>query len=368
MVNEFDKEIDAILRKARGAETAVSFDSHLDADDISAFAENALPDAARQRYTGHLADCMRCRKILSNVIALNSEAETETASSVVPAEIAARKTPWYRKFFAFPQIAYAMGALVLLFSGFFGYLVLKNLSGGNSEVSFSTNKADSAEKSVPQSAPANSASSNTATAATNSSAPANVSGTTSATPLPNSNSPIVEKIAPTERKTDVPEATPTMNDQPAPVSIPDKIKPADTKGGESDKELAKVQTEEATKPNVSANGAIQEKNQTRDKKLASKDDQRTEVELSAPVLKSTRSAPEPKKQKSEAGATRSVGGKTFNNVGGIWFDSAYTKQKQKTVKRGTNDYQKLDSGLRSIADQFDGTVVVLWKSKAYRIQ
>src|SRR5688572_4139082 len=119
---EFDKEIDAILRKARGGEVVTSAGSHPDADEISAFAENAVSDAARQRYTAHFADCIRCRKILSNVIVFNSEAETEAASSAVLVETAAAaKAPWYRRLFAFPQLAYAMGALVLLFSGFFGY-------------------------------------------------------------------------------------------------------------------------------------------------------------------------------------------------------------------------------------------------------
>ncbi|MEP6901906.1 MAG: zf-HC2 domain-containing protein, partial [Actinomycetota bacterium] len=144
---EFDKEIDAILRKARGTEVVASFDLHLGADEISAFAENALPELARARDAEHLADCTRCRKILSDVIALNSEAETVTASSVVPAKIAETKMPWYRKLFIFPQLAYAMGALVVLFSGFFGYLILQNFTGSkNSEVSYSAKKADSAEK------------------------------------------------------------------------------------------------------------------------------------------------------------------------------------------------------------------------------
>ena len=43
---EFDKEIDALLRKAkRGlpAVTGAAVDRHLDADELAAFAENALP-------------------------------------------------------------------------------------------------------------------------------------------------------------------------------------------------------------------------------------------------------------------------------------------------------------------------------------
>ena len=161
---EFDKEMDAILRKARGGEVAASFDSHIDADEIAAFAENVLSDLTRQRYTAHLADCTRCRKILSNVIALNSEAELETASSAVLPEIVEAKTPWYRKLFVFPQLAYTMGALVVLFSGFFGYIVLKNVSSGNSEVSYSTDKQAQMEKSAPQSAPTAFSNSNAATA------------------------------------------------------------------------------------------------------------------------------------------------------------------------------------------------------------
>jgi hypothetical protein len=73
---EFDKEMDALLRKAAKsglAETAA--DSHLDADEISMFAENAMPDAARSQAISHMADCGRCRTILSNVAVLNAGAE-----------------------------------------------------------------------------------------------------------------------------------------------------------------------------------------------------------------------------------------------------------------------------------------------------
>ena len=83
----FDKEIDAILRKARESEFAFALDNpqsairnpqlHLDADEISAFAENALPETAKQFYTAHLADCDACRKKLSNLVLLNAEAESE---------------------------------------------------------------------------------------------------------------------------------------------------------------------------------------------------------------------------------------------------------------------------------------------------
>jgi hypothetical protein len=102
--------------------------------------------------------------------------------------------------------------------------------------------------------------------------------------------------------------------------------------------------------------------------MRSRDEDKT---LASPVPMATPgSLPKLKSMKkdSQAGETRQVSGKTFRNVGGIWFDSAYTSQRQKTVNRGTSEYQKLDAGLRSIGDQLSGTVVVVWGRKAYRIQ
>ena len=65
---------------------------------------------------------------------------------------------------------------------------------------------------------------------------------------------------------------------------------------------------------------------------------------------------------------RKVGGKTFNNRNGAWYDSSYKGQVTNNYRRGTDEYKKLDGGLRSIADNLGGTVVVVWKDKAYRIQ
>ena len=364
---EFDKEMDAILRRARDSEVVTSYDSHLDADEISAYAENAVSDAVRMHFTTHLADCTRCRKILSNVILLNSEAETEAASSAVPVEIAVTKTPWYRKFFAFPQLAYTMGALVLLFSGFFGYLILQNLPGAR-EVSYSAN---SANKSAPQAAPVSASNSNTTaniSTTTNSSAPMNANSTTTTTTTNSAPFSAANTNASTTTTTAKKSAEPET-DAPvieAPMATPEpKPMPKD----EEDKKLA-ITRNEAQTNQPSPAGAVRDDNKQAKKENQNRIDGRSADDaLSEEKAKTQRSLSNTQtKQPSKAGETRSVGGKTFNNVGGIWFDSAYTNQKQKTVSRGTKDYLKLDSGLRSIADQLGGTVVILWGSKAYRIQ
>lgn len=66
--------------------------------------------------------------------------------------------------------------------------------------------------------------------------------------------------------------------------------------------------------------------------------------------------------------TRTVSGKTFNKRDGAWYDSAYRGQATVNVRRGTDEFKKLDGGLRNIAITLGGTVVVVWKEKTYRIQ
>ena len=74
------------------------------------------------------------------------------------------------------------------------------------------------------------------------------------------------------------------------------------------------------------------------------------------------------KQAFEMPVTRVVGGKTFNNRNGAWYDTAYHGQGTTYVRRGTNEFKKLDGGLKSIANKLSGVVVVVWKDKAFRIQ
>ena len=65
----FDKEIDSLLRRnARGAAQPFADGggavAHLDADELGAFAEGALPAAARVVAASHLADCDECRGVV----------------------------------------------------------------------------------------------------------------------------------------------------------------------------------------------------------------------------------------------------------------------------------------------------------------
>ena len=65
---------------------------------------------------------------------------------------------------------------------------------------------------------------------------------------------------------------------------------------------------------------------------------------------------------------RRIGEKTFTRKNGVWYDANYNGQATTNILRGSDDYKKLDSGLRSIIGNLSGTVVIVWKNKAYRIQ
>jgi hypothetical protein len=265
-----------------------------------------------------------------------------------------------------------MGALVLAFTGLTAFIVLQNFSGLSSEVAQSSNTASRDTGSAPiQSAPVTSNASNTAassSSAANSNSAANISPQSSPEVL--SNNSIQDKAADKEQ----------MPMESAPVNQP---------GDEEDLDSSVSREETSSADSVTLNQPEPEN--------------KSENKRESPVVAESQPAPKPaslpdarktapKLRKNEtlsesdgggkakddtdnktAGASlssgrRQISGKTFNRTDGAWYDSAYRNQPTTNVRRGTNDYQKLDSGLRSIANQLDGVVVVVWKTKAYRIQ
>jgi len=133
---EFDKEIDALIRREGAARTITIGEFaglHPDADEIAAFLENAVPASSRRELIGHFAGCDTCRRTLSNAIVLNGET-VSTAPEGIAAPVAA-VVPWYRRLFLFPNLAYVMGGLIILFGGFIGLSVFNSYQNTASEVS-----------------------------------------------------------------------------------------------------------------------------------------------------------------------------------------------------------------------------------------
>src|SRR5687767_4897815 len=138
MNREFDREIDALLRRhtraaARGrvlddegsAHSAQA--AHLDADELNAFAENALPPAARSLYVAHLADCGACRHAVAGLAQTSNvsvEAERR-AVNLKGSEAAAARGGWLNKLFAPRVLRYAFPALALCLVGVIAFVALR---------------------------------------------------------------------------------------------------------------------------------------------------------------------------------------------------------------------------------------------------
>ena len=371
---EFDKEIDAILRKGRSGQVAAvkaATASHLDADSISAFAENALPPRAKLLYMEHFADCDRCRKDLSQVVRMNSAAVAAdgTAVSSVAATAADPAASWLSKLFRTPNLAMAMGALILTFGGVLGYLVIQNRNNaGNSTISQVTeqeqnkggpyvngdaaavsNSANTiAANSTPPAAPTMPA------AAANTAANSTGSGTGSATgsKQPESTYSMDGTTTDISKSGEVAPAAPVTVNKPAAVEEPK----------DSDDKAKERSVDEKRARNESDDRASRDSSPGAPKKTD------TGATRSGPTNVQNQNQTQNQILGGAVSATRSSGGRNFESRNGVWYDSAYKGQSTTSVKRGTEKYIRLDSGLRSIADSLGGTVVIVWKDKAYRIQ
>jgi hypothetical protein len=78
------------------------------------------------------------------------------------------------------------------------------------------------------------------------------------------------------------------------------------------------------------------------------------------------------KDKNDDGETRTVAGRKFRKQGDSWIDTAYSSVRVTTnLTRGSEQYRALiadEPGIKTIADQLNGEVVVVWKGRAYRIR
>jgi hypothetical protein len=143
----FDREIDSLLRRhARGtAESRLWGEGagngpqgvHLDADELNAFAEGALPAAARMAAATHLADCARCR---GAAVALAQVAGAEVKHQEVKEHAGAAaaraepsRTPAWRALFASlfaPRVMrFAVPVLALSLVGVVSYIALRSDKG-----------------------------------------------------------------------------------------------------------------------------------------------------------------------------------------------------------------------------------------------
>ncbi len=397
--------------KAAGAATG----THLDADEISAYAEGALPPAARARYMAHLADCDACRKIVTDLaLAISASAEAGSKRDTSPEASPSRS--WrslLAGLFAPPVLRYAVPAILL-----FGVIVValvatrerreRQLVAQNEQQDTRTNATATNEGASAPTAEA------TPAGSVEPAPTPDISGTTP------SGSPLDDQTQDKRTQSNVN----ALSDMPAQKGVPvppvNTTAPTDSTGRDEDrndgvlygntpKAPAPPAESPAAAPTVAGKadeGTRREEQVAQERKAPatenrsetaaggrSKDAETTDSASVASKSAEKRSEPPPAARKSAQrsrsatpGATsnsindnlgsstemRSVGGRKFRRQGNAWVDTAYnTSRATVSVSRGSDQYRALvadEPGIGSIAEQLGGEVIVVWKGKAYRIR
>lgn len=400
-----DKDMDVLIgRYAKSAAQSTPVE-HPDADELNAFAEGALPPSTRQRYLSHFADCDDCRKLVSQLaVTTGAGVETRIPASEPIAE------PWWKKFgavFAIPTLRYAAFAVVVLAVGGIAFLAWRQPVQRNAElVAQNQPQTNPAEAVKPLRSPESEAvrEQTMERYADNAipkpsvppAADQNRAGLTTADPAPPPPKP-VDVLAAAKESAPVVAGAGRKDDAPRVQSSPSYAPAPPT-------ELNRVESRERAQQTPGAVHGGPRRNESYDKsktadrggdfaKARDEDDSRTKnqpatetkqedskrAQTASNVADATRTidALPMKARKSEgsgasseeAPETRSVGGRKFKRQGNAWVDSKLKSSMSiRTVSRGSEEFDKLDSGLRSIAKQLGGEIVVVWKGKAYRIR
>src|SRR5205085_6690399 len=156
MKPEVDQEMDSLLRAHARREASVramtitaqteahtTTGVHLDADELSAYAENALPAMVRTRYSQHLADCDSCREqvvVLARAAGVADQLEQRAAraNEITPS------VSWRERLaalFTSGTWRYAMPVIALLFVS---SIVLWVMTGPRNKLNESPNQIASA--------------------------------------------------------------------------------------------------------------------------------------------------------------------------------------------------------------------------------
>ncbi len=384
---ELSQKVEEGNSTGRRAESSIESE-HLDAEELNLFAEGVLPARARLRYAEHLADCNSCRGLMVGL----AQAAGTTARQETPAQSSG--VGFWQKFgmlFSLPVIRYALPVLVL--TSVIGVVLLAMREGSNRGLVARNEQARSTEL-ADATRPQGQSSVNTPIAPpTTTNAPRQDEAGASAdvNQTQKENKPEESKgllakstddnirpgltvggvaSAPEPQVTGAKAAQPGFAPEPPPpapknepVAISDKkaIARKDEDGALASRrgqdEVFKIQTREDSPRHGPA--------RSRTDPAGARGESSQNVENRADREKDKRSA-------AEEVETRTVSGRRFRREGNAWIDTAYKSAGAVTnVGRGSEQFRALiadEPGLRSIFQELGGEVIVVWKSRTYRIR
>ena len=387
MKQETNNEMDLLLRRLGRRQDVFAPDAedHLDADELSAYAENVLPAKSRARYTEHLAECSRCREL---VVQLSASAGVVIAAQADKVSGASGWRKFLAGLFSPMVLKYAAPALALIVVAAIGVVVMRRDRADEyvSQIQPNQSKStDAAEQRVePKEQPQAGFLSDDrkpAESTANKEVQSKDSAQQPATPVPQATPAEVGQNAPVVK---APEAKPES--QPAAATEPPPPSPAklDALGGEKRQQNedatrkqeaeVKVAQAEESKKNFEV-GAVSKRGEVPATARA-----RTAKSKEVADVASAQGAAAPghvrdgvdRDDKDSSAETRSVAGRRFRKQGGVWTDTAYDRsQAITTYSRGSESYRSLiadEPSIKTIADQLDGEIIVVWKGRTYRIR
>ncbi|HET6972458.1 MAG TPA: zf-HC2 domain-containing protein [Pyrinomonadaceae bacterium] len=370
MKQETNNEMDLLLRRLGRHDDAAVPEDHLDADELSAYAENALPAAARARYTGHLAECSRCRSLIAQLSSSAGVVAT-TDNAAVPEPSGFRK--FLASLFTPMVLRYAAPALGLIVVAAIGFVVLRR---NQPEAYVARNTAADTHQ-QPVASPA--ASSGVVFSVSNPSpSPGRVDEekkekTAPAQPAGPPNMPPSVTSVEAQVSQDKAVAQPKPEEQTASANAPPPVKSEPTATPEQSPRAAET---EAAKNEVKVQPVAG--SQARKLRGAQRDDKDSLARAKKPADAASAPASGEGAQlqigsvDDATSNTRTVAGRRFRQQSGVWVDTAYDSSKDAvTLSRGSEQYRALvadEPAIKTIADQLEGEIIVVWKGHTYRIR
>jgi hypothetical protein len=392
MRQETNNEMDLLLRRVGrrgdgGVRDGETGDRHLDADELSSYAQNVLPAPARARYMEHLADCASCRKMVTELsLALGAAAapvETVVAPSGLKAFLASLLSPMVLRY-AVP----ALGVVLVMVIGFVAFRrtqqerfvaqldqkrsVSETVQPGLVAPTPAAPAADGntvalpkAENQQPPAVQHESRKRDEDVVA--GAAPGGAAGGASSAPVTKA----TDEIARNETRPAVAAAEPPPA---APKAVAESEESKQTDKEKKAEAQAKKQPEST---DISTDGAIANAKKTAanasptERRISSLPVQNRgfgDVQTVRPAAR----ARDEKREDKDATENRSVAGRNFKKERGIWIDSAYdSSTRTVNLARGSEQFRALvadEPAIKTIAEQLDGEVIVVWKGRAYHIR
>ncbi len=357
---------------------------HLDTDELNSYAERALPALTRARYTAHLADCFACRKTVAQ-LAMSSG--TSIRESIAEQDTSVGFWHRLRALLSPPVVRYAVPALALFAVITVSLVAIRQSSrqpefvAQNQPLSPTMDQTETRQPAAEAETRPNldaavqdkrgEANRNSRVAGADNKAGEKEESAASGSPDADSVTVARQKDAPSE-KTVGAVTNPTFAPEPAAAPAP---KPQSTSTEANTAEVAK--RKETAERDAAGRGQ-----QEREGDRAKAEDRENKLDFSkapgaAPAggvsaMRPGQARRSDAKKADDEAETQTVSGRRFRRQGTVWVDTAYQSSMSITnLSRATEQYRGLiadEPGIRAIAEQLSGEVILVWKSRAYRIR